>query len=79
MSWAKGSRFWTFGPLVVLAALWVTFHFNDPSTFTAIGTAFLAGAGAQSAIRHHHDGRARWSVGKAALREPHRTPEDIEP
>ncbi len=48
-----------FAPWVLIMSAGFTWWLNDGNIWIVAVTIVMTGAGAQTAIRHHHDGRAR--------------------
>ena len=55
--WHGDSRFWRIVPYFIVLAALLAVYFDAPSVFTAPLTSFITVAGAQSVVRHHHEGR----------------------
>ena len=57
MKWHKGSRFWMTFPSIVLISGALTWFLEAPEIWVATIPALVLGAGAQTTVRHHHDGK----------------------
>lgn len=54
--WHKGSRFWIAFPWIVVISGVLTWLLKEPNIWIATVPPLVLGAGAQTVVRHHHDG-----------------------